>query len=328
MYYNGKESPTEPMQSLGVRLRLERERQKIGIGTIAEDTCISQRYIEAIEADDQTSLPGEFFYRAFVRQYSKYLGWDPDEVERQINMVSSLPNSEPVETAAGASSSISYSKKPADEQQVAALRETLKDMPIRAPQDDGMSKAWLVFAAVVIVGCVTYFMWPSLMGKPVETVPVAVVTPTPAPVVPPVVESPKQQTADPLTVNAQGAKKPEVSTIAPPTKVVGVGQFALTIRAKKMTWIRLTADGTKVYGGTLDAGQERTLNAKDAELIVGNAGTLDVIYNGKVLSYGSMGEVKTLLMKPDGWKYKPKPLPEPGSATSAAPSTGNSVNNR
>ena len=43
------------MQSLGVRLRLERQRQKIGIEKIAEATCISQRYLEAIEADDQSS---------------------------------------------------------------------------------------------------------------------------------------------------------------------------------------------------------------------------------------------------------------------------------
>ena len=53
-----------------------------------------------------------------------------------------------------------------------------------------------------------------------------------------------------------------------------------------------------------------------------------MIYNGKVLSYGGMGEVKTLLMKPDGWKFKPKPLPEPGTTNATPATTGSGVNDR
>lgn len=326
------------MQSLGAKLRLERERQNIGIGKIADDTCISKRYIEAIEADDQTSLPGEFFYRAFVRQYSKYLGWDPDEIEKQINMVSSLPNSEPVEAPTASANSISNALNLGDGQQMAALRETLKDKPLQPPQDDGLSRAWLVFAAIVIVSCIAYFMWPGLMNKPVETAQVATVSPAAVPTtaVPPATLPPAIVTSNPVPV-AQSVVETPVPT--PPTVVTtetetrvpgaaGAGQFALTVRAKQTTWIRLTVDGAKIYGGTLDAGQERSVNAKDIELIVGNAGTLDVIYNGKVLNYGGMGEVKTLLMKPDGWKYKPKPPPEPGSTAATPATTGNAVNGR
>jgi cytoskeleton protein RodZ len=301
------------MQSLGVKLRLERERQKLGIAKIAEETRISQRYLEAIEADDQSSLPGEFFYRAFVRQYSKYLGWNPDEVDSQINMVSSAPATESIAPPAATTSALNLTR----EQQISALRESLKDKPMRPPQDDGMSKSWLVFAAVVILGCVVYFAWDSFMPAPqiakVEAPPpVQPQVSTPAPEVKPL--------------------PPPTETQAPPPPVqpAPTGTFALTIRAKETTWIRLTADGAKIYGGTLYAGQERTLNAVNAELIVGNAGTLDVIYNGKPLTYGTKGEVKTLLLNPEGWKYKPKPAPEPaatpasttGSGTVGAPAPG------
>lgn len=326
MYYNGKEIAKEPMQSLGMKLRLERERQQIGIRTIADETCISKRYLEAIESDDHSSLPGEFFYRSFVRQYSKYLGWDPDEIEKQINMVSSFPHSEGVETSASAANSTSSSLLGigADPQTV-AIRESLNDKPIRGPLDDGLSKRWLIFAAVVMVGCIAYFMWPNEMRRPVETVPVAAVSSGTVPAGAPVSETPKQEVAKPDSGIPAAQDAPQA--VSSPL-VSGVGQFALTVRAKQATWIRLTVDGARVHGGTLEAGQEKTLNAKDAELVVGNAGTIEVIYNGKVLSYGGMGEVKTLLMKPDGWKFKPKLLPEAGTTNATPATTGSGVNDR
>jgi cytoskeleton protein RodZ len=312
------------MKSLGAKLRLERERQKLGIEKIAEDTRIGLRYLQAIEADDQTSLPGEFFYRAFVRQYSKYLGWDPDEIEKQINMVSSLSSNEPVESAPAQNSSLSINT----EGQISALRESLKHKPMMPAQNDGMSRGWLAFAALVIVACISYFGWRNFSSAPVETAqttPAAPVETKPAPAPQPAVQSeviPPPQT------------QPEAEKVAEPQTAVATatptaGKFALTIRAKETTWIRLIADGAKIYGGTLDPGQERTVNAASVELIVGNAGTLDVIYNGKPLVYGVKGEVKTLLMSPEGWKYKAKPITEPtatptGSTTGDASSGGTS----
>ncbi len=307
------------MQSLGVRLRLERQRQKIGIEKIAEATCISQRYLEAIEADDQSSLPGEFFYRAFVRQYSKYLGWDPDEVEKQINMVSSLPSAAPIETPTASNGSLSIHK----DQQISALRETLKDKPVRPAQDDGTPKAWFVFAALVIAGCIAYFAWRNFAPAPVEVPQTASVPVKQQPATAPAeVRKPAPPTPAPVT---ETPKAPEPTEIAATSATPGEGKFALTIRAKATTWIRLTADGAKIYGGTLDAGQERTINAMSAELIVGNAGTLDVLYNGKPLSYGNKGEVKTLLMNPEGWKFKPKPPPEPVTKPAAALTSGDTA---
>lgn len=303
------------MQSLGVKLRLERERQHIAIEKIAEETRISQRYLEAIEADDQSSLPGEFFYRAFVRQYSKYLGWNPDEVEKQINLVSSLPSSEPAEVPAATSGALGLQT----EQQITALRETLKDKPMRPPQDDGMSRAWLAFAVLVILACGGYFAWRNFT-PPQETV-TAQNNPAPTPP-PPAVQQPvvTEQPPPPPETTKPVETTPAVQTAALPQP----GKFALTIRARETTWIRLTADGAKIYGGTLDPGQERTVNAASAELIVGNAGTLEVIYNGKPLTYGNKGEVKTLLVTPEGWKFKPKPLPEP-TTTPTGSTSGNAV---
>lgn len=314
MYYSGKDSSTESMQSLGAKLRLERERQKIGIEKIAEDTRIGLRYLQAIEADDQSSLPGEFFYRAFVRQYSKYLGWNPDEIEKQINLVSSLPNAEPIESTAAPNTSLNLTA----EGQISALRETLKDKPMRPPQDDGMSRTWLAFALLVIIGCAGYFGYKNYSQAPTQTAAAPPVQTAP----PPVVTQQQQPVTTPAAETPKPAEPQPPAVTQPSTPVAG--KFELTIRAKETTWIRLIADGAKIYGGTLDPGQERTVSAASAELIVGNAGTLDVIYNGKPLSYGVKGEVKTLLVSPEGWKYKPKPLPE-ATPTPTSSTTGDAA---
>lgn len=314
------------MQSLGTKLRLERERQKLSIEKIAEDTRISLRYLQAIEADDQSSLPGEFFYRAFVRQYSKFLGWNPDEIEKQINLVSSLPNSEPVEAVAPATGN---GLNISGESQITALRESLKDKPMRPAQDDGMSKKWLVFAAAVIVLCGAYFAWRNFTPTAQEPV-VQAQQQQPVVATPPPQQQPQQQQPPPV------AAAPEVTTPTPetavptepvkkqdePTGTPGAGKFGLTVRAREATWIRLVADGARVYLGVLDPGQERTVNAASAELLVGNAGTLDVIYNGKPLSYGVKGEVKTLLVSPEGWKLKPKPVEAPAASPTGSSSAG------
>jgi cytoskeleton protein RodZ len=314
------------MQSLGMRLRQEREKRHIPLQKIAEETKISARYLEALEADDLSGLPGEFFYRAFVRQYSRYLGFDPEAIDRDINVVSSKPVvEEGVPTVATA----------APDPQISALQETLRDKPLRAAQDvqdSGMSKAWLGFAAAVILACGGYYAWKNFSAapasEPVQTAS-APVPPQPAQTEPAITTSqpatpqpatPQALTPPPTAVETTPTPQPASSATTPATTTPATGQFSLTVVAKEMTWIRITADGSKVYGGTIDAGQQRTINAKDAEVIVGNAGTLDVIYNGKPLQYGAKGEVKTLLFNPEGWKYKPKPVaPVTPPATTSMP---------
>ena len=64
------------MTSVGIILKKERERQKREPAEIAEELCITQRYLRAIEQDDLGSLPGAFFYKSFVKQYAAILGVD------------------------------------------------------------------------------------------------------------------------------------------------------------------------------------------------------------------------------------------------------------
>src|SRR5216683_1868756 len=68
------------MASFGENLRRERELRGIDLREMAEATKISIRFLQALEQDRVDILPGGIFPRAFVRQYAKYLGLDPDRL--------------------------------------------------------------------------------------------------------------------------------------------------------------------------------------------------------------------------------------------------------
>ena len=66
-------------ESIGEKLRLARETRGIALRDISEQTRISMRYLEAIEADDYRRLPGGIFNRSFVRAYAKSIGYNEQE---------------------------------------------------------------------------------------------------------------------------------------------------------------------------------------------------------------------------------------------------------
>lgn len=64
--------------SLGAQLRAAREAQGASIRQISEQTRLSPRYLEAIEADDYKRLPGGMYNRNFIKAYAHQLGF-PEE---------------------------------------------------------------------------------------------------------------------------------------------------------------------------------------------------------------------------------------------------------
>ena len=57
-------------------MRLAREARGISLREISEQTRISMRYLEAIEANDFKRLPGGIFNRSFIKAYARYIGYD------------------------------------------------------------------------------------------------------------------------------------------------------------------------------------------------------------------------------------------------------------
>jgi cytoskeleton protein RodZ len=85
--------------SFGEQLRLAREARGISLREISEQTRISMRYLEAIEANDFKRLPGGIFNRSFVRAYAKYIGFDEKEAveayAREMREQGEAPDEQP-----------------------------------------------------------------------------------------------------------------------------------------------------------------------------------------------------------------------------------------
>ncbi len=66
------------MFSFGEELKRERERRRIDLSQIAEETNIARRFLDAIESGHVDSIPGRFYRRAYIRAYAGRLGLDQD----------------------------------------------------------------------------------------------------------------------------------------------------------------------------------------------------------------------------------------------------------
>ena len=73
------------LASFGEELRREREIRGISLKEIADATKISKRFLEAIERNDHRTLPAPVFTRGFIREYSRYLGLNCDEIVNRYN---------------------------------------------------------------------------------------------------------------------------------------------------------------------------------------------------------------------------------------------------
>ena len=68
------------MESIGEKFKKRREERGLFIEQIARDTNISKKYIEAIENENFSEMPGEAYLLGFLRSYAEYLDIDPDEI--------------------------------------------------------------------------------------------------------------------------------------------------------------------------------------------------------------------------------------------------------
>ena len=62
--------------TIGEQLRFAREERGISLREISDQTRISVRYLELIEANDYKRLPGGIFNRSFVKAYARSVGYD------------------------------------------------------------------------------------------------------------------------------------------------------------------------------------------------------------------------------------------------------------
>ena len=309
------------MSSVGDRLRQERVRRGLELDRIADLTRISLRHLAAIESDDLKSLPGEFFYRAFVRQYAQTLGLDEHEFDDE------MPGALQPETEE---------------------RFPIADVPPRRIEVPPLARvgperrwSWSVSALVlVILICSALYAWwqrmrnmaaaPPPQNPVVEAKQPAPPQPAPgampqvpqpeAPATPPggsQPPSPEPQAAPPTGApptsspgsspsQSQPAPQAQSPVAAPappgPTPATeGAQEIVLQVTASTDTWFRVRSGGKTLFANILKAGESKMLRAAgDAEFLVGNAGGIEITYNGKpVGEIGPLGQVRNVRITPE-----------------------------
>lgn len=245
------------LASFGEELRREREIRGISLKEIADATKISKRFLDALERNDHRTLPAPVFTRGFVREYSRYVGLNSEEMVNRYNFAAA--NDDRIE------------KPP----QVEKYPQTpVRDISPKPPRKRGIPPVYAridrnlvaaAFIAIALAGVAWWAVQHRRADSDGSAEPVATATTAPVPV-----------------------------PIVPPKPVVDDSTLRLAVEAVDNAWVVLEADGKTVVNEEMIRGDRRTFEANEAFRFrnIGNAAGLKLTLNGAVIPpLGADGEV-------------------------------------
>ena len=305
------------MNSVGRILRSARERQGREVADIAEELCLTQQYLRAIEEDDVKNLPGIFFYKNFVRQYAAIVGVKDSEIRPSVEALTAAAE-EPVLPGAMAQPPV----RPMDPIVADSNRRYFASARL------GLSVAGFLGALMACSGFYAWWMRPKEVA-PAKPVPAAIVQQNVEhsvqqnvqQVVPPASEIAAQPSTQPAPIALAVSSQNPPPTSAPTVQVTaeaqtqttidGINHVVLNLAATEKTWLSITSEGKRLFAGFLEPSQTKTLTGVDAaRMTVGNAGGLEVRLNGKPIGpIGKSGQVRVVVFTRDNFEVLPLDLP-------------------
>jgi len=268
------------MLSVGKLLQGARLEQRLDLATVSARTKMSVRYLEAIEADDRTSLPSGFFYKSFVDQYARFLGLNTQEIQAEVDRL--LSGDAPLPLP-GYESVVSRNVPPMIRSRRFATRRAL------------VSLASLV---TVVIACSAVYVWwhqGKLGGFPMT------------------MERSAPPPTTPAAFSRAAAPQKSTSPEEPESAAAAGYKVLLNLMAREETWLSISSEGKRLFSGVLAANQTKTVEGKEsATMRVGNAAGLEVRLNGKLLGpLGGRGQVLVVVFTPDKFQIVP-PAPREG----------------
>ena len=265
-------------ESFGAWLRSQRIGRGIELRTIADASKISLRYLEALEQDRFEILPAAVFAKGFLRQYSRFVGLDPEEVvnffmsARRESENEKQPDVVPGRTRSRISTSIFVATVVLVVAGLVLLVGWLADFS-QARRD----------AAVATSGDATGDA--GFGGRPVDEL----AEPALEPGDPPVAEadpSSGEPAPDPGTGGRADAEMPSAEPGAP---------LRVTLDFTGDCWVEASVDGDSAASGLRVQGESLQLAAiEKVDLKLGNAKMVEIELNGRPFPLTATGTVQRI----------------------------------
>jgi cytoskeleton protein RodZ len=241
----------------GEHLKREREMRGVTLDEICAATRIGNRFLEALESEEWERLPGGVFNRGFVRAVARYLGLDEEALVAEYLLATTEQNPTP---------------------------EWAKPQPPLPPETRW--PRWIGIALALLLIAAGALGWRVYATRRAERRASAIAAELAA------------QPADEDFGTAPGRPAaPEISDlnnftppIEPPPATPALNRLdadalQLKVEAGKGTSITVSADGSKVFEGSMIPGQSRQFGAQiDFEVQAQDAGAVLLELNGQTLA--------------------------------------------
>ena len=233
------------MGTLGTYLRNAREARGLDLRDAAQQTRIGYAYLQAIEREDFTKLPGEVFVKGFLRNYAKFLRVPDDEVLRLYAELKLPP------APAGAAQDAAP-QNPAKHD--LHKSETLHDaVPLREETVGVERYVWAAVALVLLIAALFVALPERQAGQ-------------------------KDRGAE---LSSVGGAEPLASA---PTPTARPEKLYLDVTALGDLWVLVRTDSSPQKKAVLKKGETVTWSADERFLLsIGNAAAARILMNGKEL---------------------------------------------
>jgi cytoskeleton protein RodZ len=256
---------TEEPVGIGERLRNAREARGWSLADVSELTRIRAVFLEAIEEEQFDRLPGRTYVRGFLRTYATALGLDPEELFDAYHIQFDAPT-QPIVGAHAVE---------------VPIRPTARQSRLRR-----MAPAFVaVLLLILIVFAFDFARRMQALNTPASQ---AITRPRPAPQE---IASPPRPVAPPPAAVVPAPAPPE-EPVTPPAGPAEEGPLALVLRASEETWVRVIADGERVFQGLVAPGETRSWTAQRTMTVrVGNSSGVSLEVNGELVQPPSQRRV-------------------------------------
>lgn len=250
--------PVEPL-GIGERLRNAREAKGLSLTAVAGMTHIRSVYLQALEDEQFDRLPGSIYVKGFLRTYAAALGIDPDDLLEAYPVAFESPA-----------------------QPIVGVHSV--EVPIRPTARPSRVRRIISYAALVVLlvliflGVIGYRQARQFSQPPPP--PTAVV---PSPARPPAGAPFAEVPDEPAPVEPRQPTEPPAAPAEPvPESPVPGGNVSAVVTASDTSWVRVTADGRRIFQGLLRRGEVRTWAAAERLTIrIGNTPAVDLVVNGR-----------------------------------------------